>query len=78
MEIDKITHANAMRHFQFDPFALRPRESCTVGALRAEASTVDTSIVSRRRNPVEPRSGIVDLGTVARAFDRMGEPGAGE
>lgn len=34
-EIDKITHLNAMRVFSFDPFAHRPREECTVGALRA-------------------------------------------
>jgi len=40
--IDKITHGNAMRHYQFDPFAIRPRERCTVGALRAEAVDVDT------------------------------------
>ena len=31
-----------MRHYQFDPFAIRPREQCTVGALRAEATDVDT------------------------------------
>jgi predicted TIM-barrel fold metal-dependent hydrolase len=40
--IDKITHENAMRHYRFDPFATRPREQCTVAALRAEASDVDT------------------------------------
>ncbi len=45
-EIDAITHRNAMRHFRYDPFAHRPRESCTVGALRAEAFDVDTSIKS--------------------------------
>jgi predicted TIM-barrel fold metal-dependent hydrolase len=48
-EVDKMTHRNAMRVFQFDPFAIRPRESCTVGALRAEASDVDTSIRSLGR-----------------------------
>ena len=36
-EINKITHENAMGFFQYDPFAIRPRERCTVGALRAEA-----------------------------------------
>ena len=36
-EINKITHGNAMRVFRFDPFASRPREKATVGALRAEA-----------------------------------------
>ena len=31
-----------MRHFSFDPFATRPRDRCTVKALRDEASDVDT------------------------------------
>jgi predicted TIM-barrel fold metal-dependent hydrolase len=39
--IDKMTHGNAMRHFQFEPFARRSREKCTAGSLRAEASDVD-------------------------------------
>jgi predicted TIM-barrel fold metal-dependent hydrolase len=43
VEVDAITHANAMRHFHFDPFAHRPRERCTVSALRAEASDVDVT-----------------------------------
>ena len=41
--IAKITHENAMRHFRFDPFATRPREQCTVAALRASAADVDVS-----------------------------------
>ena len=36
-EINAMTHENAMRFFQYDPFSIRPREQCTVGALRAEA-----------------------------------------
>ena len=39
--LDKVTHENAMRHYQFDPFKIRGREKCTVGALRAEAPDVD-------------------------------------
>jgi hypothetical protein len=42
-EIDQITHRNAMRHFRFDPFAHRPREQCTVGALRDGAADVDVT-----------------------------------
>ena len=35
-DIDKITHANAMRLYNYDPFSmLGGRENCTVGALRA-------------------------------------------
>ena len=41
-QIAKITHENAMRHFQFDPFRVRPRQRCTVAALRSEAIDVDT------------------------------------
>ncbi len=43
-EINQITHRNAMRHFQYDPFAHRPRAQCTVAALRAEATDVDLSL----------------------------------
>jgi hypothetical protein len=32
-----------MRHFRFDPFATRPHEACTVGALRARATDVDVT-----------------------------------
>jgi hypothetical protein len=46
-EIDKITHLNAMRIFAYDPFPIRPRERCTVEALRAEATDVDLSLMTR-------------------------------
>ena len=42
-EIDKMTHLNAMRLFQYDPFSHFAREDCTVGALRANALDVDTA-----------------------------------
>jgi predicted TIM-barrel fold metal-dependent hydrolase len=48
-EIEKMTHLNAMRVFQFDPFAVRPKYKCTVRALRDEASDVDTSVRSLGR-----------------------------
>jgi predicted TIM-barrel fold metal-dependent hydrolase len=41
-QVAKITHLNAMRLFQFDPFATRPKERCTAAALRAESPDVDT------------------------------------
>jgi predicted TIM-barrel fold metal-dependent hydrolase len=52
-QVAKITHENAMRHFQFDPFATRPKEQCTAGALRAEATDVDT--VTRTGRPADGR-----------------------
>jgi predicted TIM-barrel fold metal-dependent hydrolase len=51
-EVDKMTHLNAMRVFQFDPFAVRPKERCTVAALRGEASDVDISVRSLGRKNV--------------------------
>ena len=48
-EINQMTHLNAMKFFQYDPFAIRPREKCTAGALRAEAVGHDISIVAKGR-----------------------------
>jgi predicted TIM-barrel fold metal-dependent hydrolase len=45
-DLNKITHENAMRWYQFDPYAHRSREQCTVGALRAEVAGHDVSIRS--------------------------------
>ena len=39
--INKISHENAIAHYQFDPFAHRPKEQCTAAALRAESPDVD-------------------------------------
>jgi predicted TIM-barrel fold metal-dependent hydrolase len=43
--INQLTHQNALRVFQFDPFVYRAKEHSTVGALRAEAERagVDTA-----------------------------------
>jgi len=48
-DIDKMTYVNAMRDFHFDPFAHRPKEQCTVAALRAEATDVDISVHQVRK-----------------------------
>lgn len=45
-DINKITHENAMKLFHFDPYPVRPRERCTVGALREEARDHDVSLKS--------------------------------
>ena len=42
-EIEKVTWQNAARWYQFDPFEHRSREECTVRALRAQATDVDTT-----------------------------------
>ena len=48
--VNAITHENAMRLFQYEPFAHRPKAECTVGALRAEAAAagIDTAFRSMR------------------------------
>jgi hypothetical protein len=49
-DIDKMTHANAMRAYRFDPFSALGRDKCTVGALRAKAAHVDTEPRSQAGN----------------------------
>ncbi|WP_445262799.1 amidohydrolase family protein [Pseudomonas sp. JAI120] len=45
--VDKITHGNALRLFNFDAFGMMGgRDNCTAGALRAKAKDVDTRPVS--------------------------------
>jgi hypothetical protein len=70
-EIDKITHENAMRLFRFDPYAARPKEKCTVGALRADAVDVDVSeravTGAAPRDPSDPP---ITIMTIAGAVTR--------
>ena len=64
-EVAKITHENAMRWYSFDPFAHRPRERSTVGALRAEAGDWDVSIRSFDRGRFEIGHTGTDLAKLA-------------
>jgi len=49
LDVDRMTHLNAMRNFSYDPFSvLGGRDACTVGALRARAADHDVSIRSTR------------------------------
>jgi predicted TIM-barrel fold metal-dependent hydrolase len=77
-QIDKITHLNAMRVFNFDPFKQTDREQQTVGALRAAAAAkgVDTSIKSQSggERPAEVGEGRpVTSGDVIAMFGRHAE-----
>jgi hypothetical protein len=67
-DINRITHLNAMKNFSYDPFAHIPREECTVGALRAQATDVDTTPVSHGTGKFQDE-GIVTAMTLA---ERMG------
>ncbi len=62
-EVRKIGHENAMKHFRFDAFKYRTPEECTVGALRAQATDVDTSIrsIGKKANTM---TSAADLGTL--------------
>jgi predicted TIM-barrel fold metal-dependent hydrolase len=56
-ELAKVTHLNAMRHFQFDPFVSIPRDKATVGALReAEGARDLTFSDGRRSSNIQPTS----------------------
>lgn len=48
-DVAKITHQNAMRVFQYDPFAHIPADKATVGALRSQATDVDLGYRSTAR-----------------------------
>lgn len=49
-ELDKITHLNAMRLYQYDPFSvLGGRQNCTVGALRKQVEGHDVSIKAQSK-----------------------------
>ena len=63
--VRKVTHENVFRLYSFDPFSIRSRERCTVGALRAEVAGRDVSTVSheRHRGPkITTYGGIVGMG----------------
>jgi hypothetical protein len=47
--IDKLTHRNAMRIFNFAPFTHRTPQDSTVGALRATADPVDLELIPGRQ-----------------------------
>lgn len=46
-EINKITWENTTRFFDLDPFSIIKKDQATVGALRAQATDVDTSTRTR-------------------------------
>jgi predicted TIM-barrel fold metal-dependent hydrolase len=69
-EVRAITHSNAMRHFRYDPFAVSPREKCTVGALRTRARACGVDTTPRaRENPRPKKLKVADLAG-RRGLDR--------
>jgi ribosomal protein S3 len=64
-DIERISHANAMRLYTYDPFSILGRENCTVGALRAQAEGWDVSI--KARGIKASATGAADLARFAKS-----------
>ncbi len=70
-DINKITHLNAMKHFQLRPLQCAAPGKCTVAALRAESADVDTALKSQLHGSSKRKPGeIVNMGTMAELLDR--------
>jgi predicted TIM-barrel fold metal-dependent hydrolase len=68
-DINKITHLNAMKVYNFDPIAALGRQNCTVGALRKQAENVDISPQSQAGLAPSERDGhIVEARDLLRLF----------
>jgi predicted TIM-barrel fold metal-dependent hydrolase len=71
-EVRKITHENAMRELRFDPYGIRPKERCTVEALRSESPDVDLAIRSSGKPfeaPEEPLTIVTLLEKAAKLLE---------
>jgi predicted TIM-barrel fold metal-dependent hydrolase len=64
-DLDKITHANAMTWFSYDPFAQIPKQQSTVRALRARAAGHDVAVRSYDKGRFEHTGQGVDVATIA-------------
>ena len=53
-QIDKITHLNAMKWFNFDIFSMMPKAELTIGALRAEAAAKGVDITPKSSGGAKP------------------------
>ncbi len=69
--INKVTHENVMRLYNFDPISKLGRENCTVGALRAQAAHVDTSVKATPGLNPNTGDGVVTSGDVQQMFASM-------
>jgi predicted TIM-barrel fold metal-dependent hydrolase len=63
--LNRITYENAGRWYSYDPFAHRPKDTCTVSALRAEAPGHDVSVRSYDKGRFTRSGTGADLGKLA-------------
>jgi predicted TIM-barrel fold metal-dependent hydrolase len=66
-EINQMTHENACSFFSYDPFSTLGKENCSVGALRAQATDVDTTPKSSGKKVERPSEPVTILGLMERA-----------
>ena len=66
-DINKMTHENAMRWYQFDPFKHVPKDQATVGALRESVEGHDISVQSRSHRLIKPEEKLEAYRSRARA-----------
>lgn len=75
--MDKVTHQNALRFFNFDPFQTYRREELTVGALRAKAKADGVDTTPRSFGGARPRGAgpgaRITSGDIAAMYDEMTE-----
>jgi len=70
-DIDRMTHLNAMKHFNFDPFTPQGgKENCTVGALRERAVGHDISIQSKSKAGAASQAGTKAADLLASVSER--------
>ena len=70
-DIDRMTHLNAMKHFNFDPFTPQGgKENCTVGALRQRAVGHDVSIQSKSKAGAGSQAGTKAADLLASVSER--------
>jgi predicted TIM-barrel fold metal-dependent hydrolase len=65
-EIAKMTHENAMRCYNFDPFQFRTKARSTVGALRAEVPGHDVATRPYDKGRFERTGAGIDVGDLAK------------
>jgi hypothetical protein len=66
VDVDRVSHLNAMRHFGYDPFSVIPKDECTVGALRRRAVGHDVSVQSKAKR-------VKAAGAMAASLGRFAE-----
>jgi hypothetical protein len=64
-EMAKMTHANAMRWYSFDPFQHRTRAASTVGALRASVAAHDVATRRYDKGRFARTGAGIDMGDLA-------------